>query len=229
MAYEREFAETVYRLKDEVGVSSYYITLMGLAGVLAAIGLLTNSVPVLMGAMLVAPAFPPLALIAISLVLGRWSLAGRSLGVATGGLVFSVLLAMLTTWILNVAGVIPEDANLLERELLEERVRPGWYSVVAALAAGIAAMLAAIRNKMDALIGTLASIALVPAGTAAGIAFISGDAARGLGGLILLAMNVTLIVAMGMAVLLILGRGRKSKQAASPDHVESASRPTTTG
>ncbi len=211
MAYEREFAETVHRLQGEVEMSAYYMILMGLAGVLAAVGLLTNSVPVLIGAMLVAPAFPPLALVTIGLILGRWALAWRSFAVAMSGLGLSVVLTMLTAWLLNLTGVIPEDANLLQRELLEERVRPGWYSIIAALAAGIAAMLAAVRNKMDALIGTLASVALVPAGAAAGIAFISGDPARGLGGLVLLAINVTLIIAMGMAVLLAIGRGRVTR------------------
>lgn len=215
MEYQHEFAETVNRLQEEVDVSPYYLTLMALAGVLAAVGLLTNSVPVLIGAMLVAPAFPPLALLTIGLVLGRWSLAGRSFFVAMSGLALSVVFTMLTTWLLNVTGVVPEDANLLQRELLEERVRPGWYSIIAALAAGIAAMLAAVRNKMDALIGTLASVALVPAGAAAGIAFISGDPTRGLGGLILLSINVTLIVAMGLAVLLVIGRGRVTRKSTS--------------
>jgi uncharacterized hydrophobic protein (TIGR00271 family) len=213
MAYEHEFAETFHRLQDDVEVSAYYTTLMGLSGVLAAVGMLTNSVPVLIGAMLVAPAFPPLALLAMGLVLGRWALARRSFTVSMAGLAISIVCAMLTTWVLNITGAIPEGSNLFQREMLEERVRPGWYSIAAALAAGIAAMLAAIRSKMDALIGTLAAVALVPAGAAAGIAFISGDATRGLGGLILLAMNVILIVAMGMAVLLALGRGRRSTTA----------------
>lgn len=211
MIYESEFAETFQRLTQEVRVSPYYLILMGLSGVLAAVGLLTNSVPVLIGGMLVAPAFPPLALFTIALVLGRYPLARHSLVVAAAGLALSVVLATLTTWFFNLVGIIPEDANLFQRELLEERVRPGWYSVVAALAAGTAAMLATIRNKMDALIGTLASIALVPAGAAAGIAFISGDPQRGLGGLILLAVNIILIVAMGMTVLLALGRGRTAR------------------
>lgn len=213
MAYERELAQTIERLSDDVALTPYHMTLMAMAGVLSAVGLLTNSVPVLIGAMLVAPAFAPLAMLAIALVLGRWAVARHALVVSVTGLAVAVLLATLTTAAVNVLGIIPAEANLVQRHLLEERVRPGWYSMAAALAAGSAGMLAEIRNKTDALIGTVASVALVPAGGAAGIAFLSGDPARAAGGLILLAINVVLIVVTGMIVLLVIGRGRQGSRA----------------
>ncbi|MGH7480866.1 MAG: DUF389 domain-containing protein [Longimicrobiales bacterium] len=208
MAFETELAETLDRLRRDTVISAYHMTLMGLSGVLSSVALLTNSVPVLIGAMLVAPVFPPLALLALALVLGRWALARHALLVVVVGLGIAVALAMLTTWFLNVAGIIPGYANLVRQELLEERVRPGWYSMLVALAAGTAGMLAEIRNKLDALIGTVASVALVPAGGAAGISLIAGDADRALGGCVLLAINAVLIVATGMIVLLAIGRGR---------------------
>ncbi|MGH7448876.1 MAG: DUF389 domain-containing protein [Longimicrobiales bacterium] len=208
VAFETELAETLERLQRNSAISSYNLTLMGLSGILVSVALLTDSVPVLIGAMLVAPAFPPLALLALTLVLGRWATARYALVAAMTGLAAAVVMAMLTTWFLNVAGIIPEYANLVRHQLLEERVRPGWYSMAVALAAGIAGMLAEIRNRMDALIGTVASVALVPAGGAAAIAFIAGDPGRALGGMVLLGINVVLIVATGMMVLLAIGRGR---------------------
>lgn len=216
MAYERELERTWSRLRGEAVISPYTITLMGLAGILAAVGLLTNSVPVLIGAMLVAPAFPPFALIAVALVLGRWRIAWSGVVVAVCGLGFAVLLAVGTTWLLNGLGIIDAGGNLLHRELLEERVRVGWYSVAAAVAAGAAGVLAMIHNKMDTLIGTVASVALVPAGGAAGIALVSADPARAAGGFILLAVNGVLIVAAGMTVLLAAGRGRRAGEEPRP-------------
>lgn len=206
--FETELAQTLDRLERDAVISPYHMTLMGLSGILASVALLTDSVPVLIGAMLVAPAFPPLALLALTLVLGRWSTALHALLVAVVGLGTAVLLAMLTTWLLNLAGIIPEYANLMRQQLLEERVRPGWYSMAVALAAGSAGMLAAIRNRTDALIGTIAAVALVPAGGAAAIALVAGDSGRALGGLLLLVINAVLIVATGMLVLVVLGRGR---------------------
>jgi uncharacterized membrane protein len=102
--------------------------------------------------------------------------------------------------------VIPPETNLLNKPLLEERVHPGWYSIAAAFAAGVVGTLALTKQKTDTLVGTVAALALVPAGAAAGIAFMSHDPLRGLGGLLLLGINVVLIIAMSLIVLLIVGR-----------------------
>lgn len=208
MAFETELAATVERIERDAVISPYHLTLMALAGILAAIALLTESVPVLIGAMLIAPAFPPLALLALALVLGRWATARDAAVAALVGLGTALVASILTTWLLNLAGILPDYSNLVHQRLLEERVRPGWYSMAVALAAGMAGMLAAIRNRVDALIGTIAAVALVPAGGAAGIAIVAGDGARALGGVLLLGINVMLIVATGMMVLLAIGRGR---------------------
>lgn len=55
--------------------------------------------------------------------------------------------AMLTTWILNVTHVIPAETNLISKELLEERVKSGWYSVIAAVAAKISGAIAILLGS----------------------------------------------------------------------------------
>lgn len=215
LASAASIAETYTRLSEDTKLSPYYMAMMGLSGILAAVAMLTNSIPVLIGAMVVAPALPPLALTALALVLGKPRHAGFAFGVAALGVMGAVAGASAATWLLNVTGVLPAEANLVGRELLEERVRPGWYSLMAAVAAGSAGMLASLNNKTDALVGTVAALALVPSGAAAIIALQSGDAPRALGGLVLLSMNVLVIIATGIAVLLLLGRGRRGSKPAS--------------
>lgn len=188
----------------EAAFSTAYSVLMAAAGVLAAVSLLTNSVPILVGAMVVAPAFNPLALVAFALVARQPSLAFRGLWVAVVGLLIATLFAVLTTWVMNVTGVIPAETNLLNKPLLEERVRPGWFSVVAAAAGGIAGTVGLMQKKTDTLVGVVAALALVPAAGAAGIAMLSRDASRSWGGLALLGINVGLIVLTGIVTLLVM-------------------------
>lgn len=214
---DQAIGETYSRLLEEGRATPYYATLMVIAGLLAAVAMLTNSIPVLIGAMVIAPALAPLALAALAVVLGRMSVAARAFGVAIGGIALATVAAVLCTWMLDVAGIISQEESLVNRELLEERVRPGWYSAIAALAAGIAGMLAILKNKSDTLVGTVAAVALVPAAAAAGIALKAGDPERALGGLALVSLNVVLIFAMGVLVLLVLGRGRRS---ASDHHAD---------
>lgn len=198
--------EKVLEVAQKARLDGAYLVFMATSGMLASVAMLANSVPVLIGAMVVAPAYPPLAMVAFGVVAGQWNLVLRALGTALLGLSVAVGFAALTTWLLDLVGVLTVDGSLFDRPLLEERVRPGWYSVVAAFAAGTAGTLATLKEKLDALVGTVAALALVPAGSAAGIAFLSGAPMRTLGGLVLLAINVGLIIACGILVLVVAGR-----------------------
>ena len=197
-------SQTLEHVEQQAEFGVIYMVLMAAGGVLAAVALLTNSVPILVGSMVVAPAFPPLALIAFALAAGRPSLAFRGLWIAVVGLLIATLFAILTTWVMNVTNVIPPETNLLNKPLLEERVRPGWYTVVAAAAGGIAGAVALARKKTDTLVGVVAALALVPATGAAGIAMLSSDPTRSLGGLALLGINMALIVIAGVITLFVL-------------------------
>lgn len=199
--------ETVQYVAELSEFNASYIVLMATAGVLSAIALLTNSVPVLIGSMVIAPALPPLALISFSVVNRQPRLALEGTMSAILGLSISMAAALVITWLLNATDVLPEETSLLDRALLQERVSPGWYSVVTAIAAGVAGMVALTEHKTDTLVGVVAALALVPAAVAGAIAFLSHDPTRGWGGITLLAINITLIVASGVVTLLLLHAG----------------------
>lgn len=195
--------ETIQRIAELSEFNASYIVLMATAGVLSAIALLTNSVPVLIGSMVIAPALPPLALISFAIVNRQPRLALEGTISVILGLSISMAAALVITWLLNITHVLPEETNLISRALLQERVSPGWYSVVTAIAAGVAGMVALVERKTDTLVGVVAALALVPAGVAGAIAFLSHDPIRGWGGIALLGINVTLIVMSGAVTLLL--------------------------
>jgi len=196
--------KTLNNLAEQTSFSKTYISLMATSGVLASISLLTNSVPILIGSMVVAPVLAPLGLVAVAGVRKKFKLALHGLWVALGGLFIATLLAILTTYLMNITGVIPAETNLMNKSLLEERVNPGWYSVTAAIAAGIAGTIALTKSKTDTLVGVVAALALVPTAGAAGISIISSDMERLMGGLILLGINVLVIIIAGILTLLII-------------------------
>ena len=195
---------TVEKINKPAQLTSSYLVFMAMAGVLAAVALLTNSIPILIGSMVIAPALPPLGLISLAIVVKKPRLAFAGLKTAFLGFLIAMIFAMLTTWILNITHVIPAETNLLGKELLDERVKPGWYSVVAAMAAGIAGSVALIKQKTDTLVGVVAALALVPAIAAAGIAFLSKNPVMGFGGLFLLAINVGFIIVSGVLTIIIM-------------------------
>lgn len=195
--------ETIETTAAQVQLSGSYLLYMSSAGVLASVALLSNSVPILIGAMVVAPLMPPLAMVAFALIARRRGEAGRALGVALVGLILAFVAAWATTAIMDSLGVIAPDTVLLDKPLLEERVRPGWWSMAAAVAAGLAGAVAQAQRKTDTIVGTVAALALVPAVGASAISVYVGALSPALGGLLLLSLNVMLIIGMGVAVLLV--------------------------
>ena len=195
---------TIAKVSKQAQLNSSYLVFMATSGVLAAVALLTDSIPILIGSMVIAPALPPLGLISLAIVVKKPKLALTGLKTAFLGFLIAMIFAMLTTWILNLTHVIPAETNLLNKELLDERVKPGWYSVVAAMAAGIAGSIALIKQKTDTLVGVVAALALVPAIAAAGIAFLSKNPVVGFGGLFLLGINVGFIIVSGVLTIFIM-------------------------
>ena len=195
-----DVVERVFELSDFNGS---YILLMATAGILSAVALLTNSIPVLIGSMVIAPAFPPLALVSFAVVNREIKLAREGIVTAVLGLCVSMSAALMVTWLLTTTHVLPAETELLNKTLLQERVSPGWYSVVTAIAAGTAGTIALTERKTDTLVGVVAALALVPAGVAGAIAFLSEDPVRGWGGVALLGINVSLIVVSGVVTLIL--------------------------
>lgn len=60
--------DAVERVAELSELTASYMTLMVTAGILSAVSMLTNSVPVLIGSMVIAPALSPLALISFAIV-----------------------------------------------------------------------------------------------------------------------------------------------------------------
>ena len=193
---------------SDAKVDYTYYTFMALSGVLAAVSFLTDSIPLLLGAMIVAPAYPPLAAVSFSIAGGYPGAAGRAVLVLLGGLVLAIVGAVGTTWLCNITDILSSDMNLVSKPLLEERVRTGWYSILAAVAAGAGGTVAVIKRKQDTLIGVVAAVALIPAGVAGALAAYSGDLGRAIGGFTLLAVNILVIIAIGLLVLVAIRPGR---------------------
>lgn len=191
-----------------------YLTNMACSGVLTTIAFLTNSIPVLIGAMVVAPVLTPLQLISFGLASGHLKLALKGIYLSLFGLLLASTFAALTAVSINYFDVLEASSNLLEKPLLEERTRPGIYSVLVGISAGVAGCLAMAKQKIDALVGVVSSVALVPALGAASIALISGDVPRMIGALTLFLINYLTIVGSSILVLALLGKQISKEESA---------------
>ncbi|MEZ6233274.1 MAG: TIGR00341 family protein [Phycisphaerales bacterium] len=146
-------------------ITRTFIVLSVVSGVLAAAGLLRGSIAVLVGAMVLAPLFKPLALAGVSVVLGQ---PGRSL---RGLLWLAVSLSLAAGAALLVALLTPDRSVT---SLIEMRTGISPFDVVVALAAGVAMAYVIVKRDSMAMVGIVVAASLMPVAAALGIAVALG-------------------------------------------------------
>lgn len=99
--------ELLERANTKGSFSGTFAALMTVSGVLTTVAMLANSVPILIGAMVVAPAFAPLARIVVTIAAGETRQALHAVATALGVNV----LAIVGTGLLVIAIARPVDAR----------------------------------------------------------------------------------------------------------------------
>jgi uncharacterized hydrophobic protein (TIGR00271 family) len=190
--------EVEARTSESTELSFTFLGFMVLATLIAAVGILNDSIILIIGAMVVGPEFGPLAAICVALVTGRTSLARRSLAALAVGFPLAIAASAALTLILRAAGEAPETVEHPETLFISD---PNIYSVLVAGFAGIAGMLSLSTAKSGALIGVLISVTTIPAAGNVGVAAAYGNWDECRGAALQLAINLSTIVVVGVATL----------------------------
>lgn len=199
------------RVSESASLSVSYLVFMTIATMIGAIGLITDSIVLIIGAMVVGPEYGPLAGICVALIEGRPQLAAKSLRALAVGFALAILASWLLTLALKAGGIAPGVLSPRDHELTLFVVRPNWYSAIVAVLAGIAGMLALVSAKSGPLIGVLISVTTIPAAANVGVAIAyrnGGDAARAIAQL---GINLGAIVISGLAVLWLANKERRRR------------------
>ncbi len=177
---------------------SFYF-LLGLSGVIATLGLLANSVAIIIGAMIIAPLIGPITGIAYSTTVANRRLLRRSFLTLFTGVIFTVFISFLIALLVGLKPVTPE---------ILARTNPTLIDLVIALAAGAAGAFANTRRRIaDALPGVAIAVALVPPLSVVGIGLALRNASLAFGASVLFITNLTGIIFSGVVILLLQSYG----------------------
>jgi uncharacterized hydrophobic protein (TIGR00271 family) len=191
--------EVSARSSEWTELDGEYLVFMALAAIIAVAGLLTDSVVLIIGAMIVGPDFGPIAGTCVALAARRLPELRRSLTALVIGFAAAVAVAWAFTELGLLTDLVPDDPGTA---ILTEFVsHPNRWSIVVALAAGIAGMLSLTTVKSGALVGVLISITTIPALANMGMAVAYGDWDAVEGSALQVAVNVACIVVAGVATL----------------------------
>ena len=184
---------------------SFYF-LLGMSGVIATLGLLANSVAIIIGAMIIAPLIGPITGIAYAVTVANRRLLRRSFLTLATGVLFTVFISFLIAVVVGLKTVTPE---------ISARTIPTLIDLAIALAAGAAGAFANTRRRIaDALPGVAIAVALVPPLSVIGIGLALPDSSLAWGALLLFVTNLTGIIFSGVIVLLLQSYGsvQRAKQ-----------------
>ncbi len=168
-----------------------FLIMVFLSTVVAAIGLNSDGVAAVIGAMVIAPLLGPILGFSMGAALGDFGLIRRSSVTLAGGLALALVVSFGLSFMLPI--------NLESRELLS-RAEVRLDGLALALAAGGAAALSVARGQGTALVGVMVAAALLPPGAAVGLFAGAGEGALALRAGLLLALNVAALVFAALLV-----------------------------
>lgn len=177
-----------------------FLALMAVAGVIAALGVIKTNSILIVGAMAVSPDLLPICAICVGLLDRRWTLVRRSATTLAIGLALTATVALAITLCVRAVDIIPAGFALEDQGLIGTLAQVDYSTVLVALAAGVAAILA-FETRASAAVGVAISVTTIPASANLGVAFGIGDTSAALGSLLVLAVNVTLLICSGSLTL----------------------------
>jgi len=185
---------------DSTYAPSFFVLLI-LAGLIGAVGILTNSTILIVGAMVVGPEYN--ATIAVALGIERRDPVAvrRGLRALVLGFVLAIAMTMLLSLVIRWTGQVPPSYEKGIRPVSDLINSPDLFSVIVAVLAGIIGVVSLTEARAGALIGVFISVTTIPAAADIGLslAFHSWDAARG--ATLQLLLNLVLLIVVGALAL----------------------------
>jgi len=179
------------------------VVTMVVAGVLAAVGIATNSVHLVVGAMVIAPGFQPLVRVGLGVVGGSpaWR---RGLIDTAEGYAALVPAAGLTALLLQAIGTDPlgsTDGYLASGSLVRYWDGVTLNATIVTVAAGVGGALLIAANRSVLTAGVMIALALVPSAALVGVGLVTGEPALAGRAAVRWVHDAGIVVLTAMAVL----------------------------
>ena len=180
-----------------------YVAFMIVAGVVGSYGVIDANAILIVGAMAISPDLLPITAVGVGLVDRRIKLAARALVTLLIGMTLAAAAACASTSLQDAFGLIPSQFDF-HSTVVGSLTDVSNETIVVALAAGIAGMLA-LETRASSGVGVAVSVTTIPAAAYLGVAAGLGEANQAGGAVGVLAANVAMLV-VGAAGTLALQR-----------------------
>jgi uncharacterized hydrophobic protein (TIGR00271 family) len=198
--------EVESRTSENVELSASYLAFMAVAMMIAGVGIVTDQIVLIIGAMVVGPEFGPIAGLCVATVERRRDLMRRSLLALVVGFPAGITATFVLVMALNATGLVPDSFAQEHHPFTEFISDPDFFSFLVAFLAGIAGVLSLTAAKSGALIGVLISVTTIPAAANIGVAAALADWPEWGGAIGQLSLNLGAILLAGIGTLFLQRR-----------------------
>jgi uncharacterized hydrophobic protein (TIGR00271 family) len=193
------WAEVEARIGLEGSFPPSWYMLLVIAGLIGAVGILTNSTILIVGAMVVGPEYGAILSLASGVTRRDWARVRRSAGALVFGFALAVAAALLLSLIIRGAGLEPKLFRLGLRPVSDLINTPNWFSFIVAVLAGIVGVVSLTEARSSTLIGVFISVTTIPAASDIGVSLAFGSDSEARGSALQLVLNVAVLTAVAIA------------------------------
>jgi uncharacterized hydrophobic protein (TIGR00271 family) len=193
------WAEVESRITLEGTFPPSWFALLIIAGLIGAVGILTNSQILIVGAMVVGPEYGAILSLAFGVTRRDWARVRRSAAALAVGFILAVAGALLLALIIRAAGLEPRAYALGVRPVSNLIDTPNWFSFIVALLAGVVGVVSLTEARSSTLIGVFISVTTIPAASDAGVSLAFGSDSEAWGSVLQLLLNITVLTAVAVA------------------------------
>ena len=182
----------------EAYAPSFYI-LLAIAGLIGAVGILTNSQILIVGAMVVGPEYNAIIGAALGLTKRDRGAIRDGLFALLWGFSAAIVVTLLFSLAIRWSGKAPAPFLAGVRPVADLIDTPNVFSVIVAVLAGIVGVVSLTEARVGALIGVFISVTTVPAAANIGVSLAFSSWSQAGGSALQLLLNVVVLIAVGAA------------------------------
>jgi uncharacterized hydrophobic protein (TIGR00271 family) len=191
------WGEVLARAETDANLTVSLVVFMVIAALIAAVGIMTDSPILIVGAMVVSPDYNPLSAATVGLFVHRRALAWRGLTTLATGFAAGVVATILLGLVVDAIDSIPSSLVFDQKTLTGFISRPTLFSAVVALLAGVAGALSLTEARAGVLVGVFISVTTIPAVAAIGVHLAAANWPRAWGATVQLLINVICLIVAG--------------------------------
>jgi uncharacterized hydrophobic protein (TIGR00271 family) len=193
------WAEVQARIERDGAFPPSWFALLVIAGLIGAVGILTNSQILIVGAMVVGPEYGAILSLAYGVTRRDSARVRHSAAALVFGFALAVAGALLLSLIIRGAGLEPKAYALGIRPVSNLIDTPDWFSFIVAALAGVVGVVSLTEARSSTLIGVFISVTTIPAAADIGVSLAFGSTSEAWGSTLQLLLNVTVLTAVAIA------------------------------